>query len=113
MQGPDGRCPEILPASESAGLLDCAVSEASYDDKLSLSSASTTATTSTGTGGGSDAATALLKAAYVKDEYRGGWVGGFMDVCVRMHAVPSMLTPLRIQWHCGRQKQLEHVFRLC
>jgi hypothetical protein len=50
------------------GLLDCA-SESSYDDKLSLSSAATSSTAAT------TAATALLKAAFVQDEYRGGWLG--------------------------------------
>ena len=72
----DGRDPEIVPA-EGAGLLDNA-SELSYsDDKLSLSSASTT---------GGDAATALLRAAFMKDEYRGEWLAA----CV-MHlaAFPS------------------------
>ena len=64
-----------MPA-EGAGLLDNA-SELSYsDDKLSLSSASTT---------GGDAATALLRAAFMKDEYRGGWTG----------CLPALLLPVR------------------
>lgn len=57
--------PEISPALEAVGLLDCA-SESSYDDKLSLSSLASSSTAAT------TAATALLKAAFVRDEYRGG-----------------------------------------
>lgn len=45
-----------------------AASELSFEssDKVSLSSAATASTAA-------DAATALLRAAFVKDEYRGGW----------------------------------------
>jgi hypothetical protein len=61
-----------VPA-EGAGLLDNA-SELSYsDDKLSLSSASTM---------GGDAATALLRAAFMKDEYRGEWVDVYWGGCL-------------------------------
>jgi hypothetical protein len=54
---------EITPQSESAGLLECG-SESSFDDKLSLRSAATASS-------GGAATHALLRAAFVKDEYRG------------------------------------------
>lgn len=69
---------EITPQSESAGLLECG-SESSFDDKLSLRSAATASS-------GGAATHALLRAAFVKDEYRGACCFSGLGKTVCLHA---------------------------